>query len=184
MLESSRMMGSGARIPLKFDPAVKVRGGPQGVGGVGLFPGAIVALNGKNGGGGWFLVDEVLAVRCFLRVIRLIYVLMNIQMPPLSSSSASSDAIITGDTSFSMCIAGGPFTPDADLSYKPWHTLLDTIKTTKPAVLLLVSFQYYISRPYCHLTSQRPCKDRTLHRYCAYSHKERRHRLNTCTSIS
>ena len=55
-------MGSGARIPLKFDPAVKVRGGLRGVGGVGMFPGAVVALRGKNGGGGWFLVEEILAV--------------------------------------------------------------------------------------------------------------------------
>lgn len=72
VLESSRMMGSGARIPIKFGPAVKVRGGPKGIGGVGLFPGAIVALHGKNGGGGWFLVDEILAVSHSLYVIQLL----------------------------------------------------------------------------------------------------------------
>jgi DNA polymerase alpha subunit B len=59
------MMGSGARIPLKFDRLVKVKGGPKGVGGVGLFPGAIVGLRGKNGGGGWFLVEEILSVSLF-----------------------------------------------------------------------------------------------------------------------
>ena len=62
MLESSRMMGSGARVPLRFDPAVNVRRGPRGVGGQGIFPGAIVALKGKNGGGGSFLATEILAV--------------------------------------------------------------------------------------------------------------------------
>lgn len=56
------MMGSGTRMPLRFEPEVKVRGGPKGIGGIGLFPGEIVALKGKNGGGGWFLVDEILAV--------------------------------------------------------------------------------------------------------------------------
>lgn len=56
-----------------------------------------------------------------------------------------SGGVMTGDTSFSMCIASGPFTPDADLSYKPWHALLDTIKTTKPAVLLLVSASSFIN---------------------------------------
>lgn len=61
-LESSRQMGSGGRVPLRFDPSVKVRQGVKGVGGIGLFPGAIVALRGKNGGGGWFLVTEVLSV--------------------------------------------------------------------------------------------------------------------------
>lgn len=48
---------------MRFDPTVKVRGAKKGRAGVGLFPGAIVALRGKNGGGGWFLVSEVLTVR-------------------------------------------------------------------------------------------------------------------------
>lgn len=68
-LETSRMMGSGVRIPLRFDPNVRVRQGKQGVGGVGLFPGAIVALRGKNGGGGWFLVTEILCVSSLPRLI-------------------------------------------------------------------------------------------------------------------
>jgi len=66
-LESSRMLASGARVPLRFDQSLKIRGGPGGVGSIGLFPGAIVALRGRNGGGGWFLVTEILSVR----VIRL-----------------------------------------------------------------------------------------------------------------
>jgi DNA polymerase alpha subunit B len=37
-----------------------------------------------------------------------------------------------------MYIACGPYTLDADLSYKPWHAFLKTIKTNKPAVVLLV----------------------------------------------
>ena len=45
------MMGSGARVPIRFDPEVRLRKGKRGVGGQGLFPGAIVALKGKNGGG-------------------------------------------------------------------------------------------------------------------------------------
>lgn len=61
-LESSRTMGSGVRVPLRFDTHVKVRGARKGRGGVGFFPGAIVALRGKNGGGGWFHVSEVLTV--------------------------------------------------------------------------------------------------------------------------
>lgn len=56
-------MGSGGRVPLKFDPNVKVRGGPKDAGGVGFFPGSIVALKGKNGGGGWFTVSEIVVVR-------------------------------------------------------------------------------------------------------------------------
>lgn len=62
MIESSRMLSSGSRVPLRFDPSLRIRGGSQGAGGIGLFPGAMVALRGKNGGGGWFLVSEILVV--------------------------------------------------------------------------------------------------------------------------
>lgn len=57
-LESSRMMGSGVRVPLRFNTPLKIHGGTR----VGFFPGAIVALRGRNGGGGWFSVSEVLPV--------------------------------------------------------------------------------------------------------------------------
>ena len=66
LLESSLMMGSGARVPLKFDTNLKVVGGPVGQGGFGLFPGQIVALRGKNGSGASFLVTSVLSVRLIL----------------------------------------------------------------------------------------------------------------------
>lgn len=57
-LESSRMMGSGVRVPLRFNTPLKIHGSSR----VGFFPGAIVALRGRNGGGGWFSVSEVLLV--------------------------------------------------------------------------------------------------------------------------
>lgn len=62
-LETSRAMGSGIRVPFRFEAAAKVREARAGAGGVGMFPGAIVALRGKNGGGGWFMVSEMLSVR-------------------------------------------------------------------------------------------------------------------------
>jgi len=64
-IESSRMFSSGARVSLHLDPALKIRGGVRGSGGAGIYPGAIVALRGKNGGGGYFLATEFLAVRSF-----------------------------------------------------------------------------------------------------------------------
>ncbi|KAI0766425.1 DNA polymerase alpha, subunit B [Trametes elegans] len=120
VLESSRMMGSGARVPLKFDAGVQARRGPRGAGGQGFFPGAIVALKGNNGGGGAFLVTEILS------------------LPPLESSSGVQIKSETGQTQFTMCIACGPFTPDADLAYRPLQSLFTKLASTKPAVLLLV----------------------------------------------
>lgn len=60
------MQGSGVRVPLRFSPELKLRRTIQGAGGLGLFPGAIVTLKGKNGGGGFFVVDEILGVGCIL----------------------------------------------------------------------------------------------------------------------
>ena len=71
VLESSRMMGSGVRVPIRFAPETKLRGGIKGVGGMSFFPGAIVALRGRNGGGGFFLVEEILSVRYAALVLRL-----------------------------------------------------------------------------------------------------------------
>lgn len=61
-LESSRLLGAGKRIGLRFAPDVKVRGGAPGVKGFGLFPGCLVCVKGRNGGGGIFVVEEVLMV--------------------------------------------------------------------------------------------------------------------------
>jgi DNA polymerase alpha subunit B len=61
-IESSRALSSGSRVPLVLDPTIKIKGSVKGIGGVGIYPGAIVALKGKNGGGGYFLATEVLGV--------------------------------------------------------------------------------------------------------------------------
>lgn len=64
-------------------------------------------------------------------------------MPPLKAPSAGQSKFKidpgANDEPFSMCVACGPYTLDADLSYKPWHAFLKTIKTNKPAVVLLVN---------------------------------------------
>ena len=65
VIESSRMFSSGARVALRLDPSLKIRGGVRGSGGIRIYPGAIVALKGKNGGGGYFLATEFLAVMSF-----------------------------------------------------------------------------------------------------------------------
>lgn len=67
------MLSSGARVPLILDPAIKIRGSVRGIGGIGIYPGAIVALKGKNGGGGYFLAIEVLGVSAWgsLKVLML-----------------------------------------------------------------------------------------------------------------
>ncbi|KAF8208733.1 DNA polymerase alpha, subunit B [Mycena galopus ATCC 62051] len=118
-LECSRALGNGARVPLRFDWNLKIRGGAQGSGSTAFFPGAIAALRGKNGGGGYFQVSEILT------------------LPPLMPSAPQVKAD-TADSAFSMFIASGPYTPDQDLGFKPWRALVKKIQEAKPAVVLLL----------------------------------------------
>jgi DNA polymerase alpha subunit B len=64
-------------------------------------------------------------------------------MPPLKAPSLGQPKLKVdpgvGNEPFSVYIVCGPYTLDADLSYKPWHAFLKTIKTSKPMVVLLVS---------------------------------------------
>ncbi|KAF8073613.1 DNA polymerase alpha/epsilon subunit B-domain-containing protein [Lyophyllum atratum] len=124
-IESSRRDGNGRRMPLRFDPDLTIRGGTQGVGSASLFPGAIVALKGKNGGGGWFLVTEILSIPS----LKPSPVSLGLPNPKLDPGF--------NDTPFSLCIASGPYTPDADLLYKPWRALIKALKADKPTVVLL-----------------------------------------------
>ncbi|KAJ3977823.1 DNA polymerase alpha/epsilon subunit B-domain-containing protein [Lentinula raphanica] len=119
-LETSRRLSdhSGKRIPVRFDPALKIRGGAQGAGGLGLFPGAVVGFKGKNGGTGTFSATEIL-------------------VPPALASSPSMKPSLDDD-SFSTIIASGPFTPDTDLKYNAWTTFVQILRRTKPNALILV----------------------------------------------
>ncbi|KAJ7505482.1 DNA polymerase alpha/epsilon subunit B-domain-containing protein [Mycena galericulata] len=119
-LESSRSMGNGVRIPLRFDANPKIRGGAQGSGSGIFFPGAIAALRGKNGGGGYFQVSEILT------------------LPPLLPTPSVKPDPGGVDPAFSVFIASGPFTPDQDLGFKPWRALLKKINEAKPAVVILL----------------------------------------------
>ncbi|KAF9502113.1 DNA polymerase alpha, subunit B [Pleurotus eryngii] len=113
-LESSRMMGSGQRVPLRFEPTLKIRGGPKGVTKCGFFPGMIAALKGRNGGGGWFAVDEVIC------------------LPPLKSMPQ------VKTEAFSIQVASGPYTLDTDLSFGFAKSFFNSLKTSKPSVVLLL----------------------------------------------
>lgn len=67
MLETSRMIGNGQRVALSLDPKCRVRyawtdESASMTSVVGLFPGMIVGLKGRNGSGGRFIAEELLMV--------------------------------------------------------------------------------------------------------------------------
>ena len=129
-LESSRLLGAGKRIGLKFKgpTELKVRGGAPGVKGFGVFPGCLVCVKGRNGGGGTFVVDEVLMA------------------PPSALAQTPADELmeyqhgnkLAGEP-LSMVVAAGPYTLDDDLEYAPFEALIDVAVDERPDVLILVS---------------------------------------------
>jgi len=129
-LESSRLLGAGKRIGLKFKgpTELKVRGGAPGVKGFGVFPGCLVCVKGRNGGGGTFVVDEVLMA------------------PPSALAQTPADELIEyqhgnklAGEPLSMVVAAGPYTLDDDLEYAPFEALIDVAVDERPDVLILVS---------------------------------------------
>ncbi|GAA6050009.1 hypothetical protein JCM3770_001911 [Rhodotorula araucariae] len=128
-LESSRMLGSGSRVLLKFEPDMKVRGAPAGSGGMGMFPGCLVALKGTNGGGKLFAVKEVL------------------MMPPIDATYTPPTELLAkqygnqpkqlNGAPMSVIVAAGPYTVDHDLEYEPLQALLGLAQEEKPDVLVL-----------------------------------------------
>ncbi|POY74018.1 hypothetical protein BMF94_2829 [Rhodotorula taiwanensis] len=128
-LESSRMLGSGQRVLLKFEPEMKVRGGPPGAGGIGFFPGCLVGLRGTNGGGKLFAVKEVL------------------MMPPIDATYTAPSSLLEqqygagpkqlGGHPMSVLVAAGPYTLESDLDYEPLEALIGLAKQEKPDVLIL-----------------------------------------------
>ena len=118
VLETSRRMGAGMRVPLRLD----------GVS-YDFFPGKIVALRGTNVSGEYFSVTELLGMP---------------SLPVAASTPAEFDVHndrLTGTdgeaSPLSMLFASGPYTTDADLSFAPLHALLSKAEDEKADVLVL-----------------------------------------------
>jgi DNA polymerase alpha subunit B len=125
VLETSRRMGGGARIPLKVD----------GIPGYQFFPGQIVALKGTNASGEDFRVSEVL----------------NIPLLPGAASTPAGlethNQRLRGDPDsmdsdtppapLNIIIASGPYTADDNLDFEPLHALCSQAADSYADVLLL-----------------------------------------------
>ncbi|BEI86263.1 hypothetical protein CcaverHIS002_0605500 [Cutaneotrichosporon cavernicola] len=128
-LQSSRVLGGGHVVPLRFAPAgeLKVRGGAPGVRGFGLFPGALVCVKGRNGGGNAFVVNEVL------------------QPPPIDPVMTQRDELLNhqqgealGGLPISVHVVAGPYSVDSDLLYEPLDALIDVACYERPDVLVML----------------------------------------------
>lgn len=113
LLEASRSMGSGARIPLDLSACPSYA----------MFPGQLVCLEGTNPDGSAFHVSEQKQFPCLA--------------PKLEGETAMiSDEV--GD--FTMIVASGPFTLDGALDFGQIDRLLLFALERKPDLLVLVHF--------------------------------------------
>ncbi|GAA5927523.1 DNA-directed DNA polymerase alpha subunit POL12 [Sporobolomyces koalae] len=129
-LESSRTLGSGHRVLLKFEPDCKTRYAPPGGGGMGLFPGCMVALKGINGGGKLFAVKEIM------------------MMPPIDPHYSAPSKLLANQYGsgskqlnghpMSVLVAAGPYTVESDLEYEPLDDFLGLVQEEKPDVLVML----------------------------------------------
>lgn len=118
-LETSRRMGAGMRVPLKFADNVSFD----------VFPGKIVALRGTNVGGQSFLASEALPLPT-----------LPFAAHRTSDLEAYNDRLVAADGEtrpLNMLIASGPFTQENDLSFAPLHALLNKAEAEQADLLLL-----------------------------------------------
>lgn len=120
VLEMSRRMGAGLRVPLKVDALPSYQ----------FFPGQIVAVKGTNASGLYFTVKEVLSIP---------------KLPMPSSVPNQIEAInqklgVSEDSTSSplnIMIASGPYTADDNLDFEPFQALCEKVADNMADALIL-----------------------------------------------
>jgi len=118
VLETSRRMGAGLRVPLKLEGLS-----------YDVFPGKILALRGTNVSGEYFAATEILTVP-----------LLPPPAPTPSEHDIQNDRLSGADGEtrpLNIMIAGGPYTSDTNLSFAPLHALLIKAEEQRADVLIL-----------------------------------------------
>ncbi|KAJ8064988.1 hypothetical protein OCU04_007292 [Sclerotinia nivalis] len=125
VLETSRRMGAGLRIPLKID---KMRGFQ-------FFPGQIVALKGINASGEDFTVSEILEPP-LLGVAASTPASLDDHVRRLRGSSDAMDDD-SDPAPLNIIIGSGPFTADDNLDFEPLHAICSQAADNYADVLIL-----------------------------------------------
>lgn len=125
VLETSRRMGAGLRIPLKLDALP----------GFQFFPGQIVALKGINASGENFKVSEILDMPLLgcaaSSTSRLEEHIQRLRGGPDAMDTDSSPAPLN------ILMASGPYTADDNLDFEPLHALCSQAADTYADALIL-----------------------------------------------
>ena len=120
VLELSRRMGAGLRVPLKVDALQSYQ----------FFPGQIVALRGTNASGLYFTVKEVLIVPKQLMPSSV----------PATIESINERLEVSEDSTFlplNVMVASGPYTAESNLDFEPLQALCDRAEESMADALIL-----------------------------------------------
>lgn len=132
VLETSRRMGGGFRVPLNVS---KLKGYQ-------FFPGQIVALRGTNTTGREFTVNEVLRMPLMPNAASTLET-MAAHRERLRGSGPDPDAMDTDDNDnenpmpLNVIFASGPYTADDNLDFEPLHTLINEAADTYADAVIL-----------------------------------------------
>lgn len=127
VLETSRRVGAGLRVPLRVDAVPSFE----------FFPGQIVALRGVNASGDYFSVKEILSMP-LLPVPASRAAALDAHRKRLAGPDAVDEAGAGSDPPpLAVLIGAGPYTADDNLDYQPLHELCDRAAATYADVLVL-----------------------------------------------
>jgi DNA polymerase alpha subunit B len=125
VLETSRRMGAGLRIPLKVD----------NLKGFQFFPGQIVALKGINASGEDFTVSEILEAP-LLKAHAVAPAVLDDHIQRLRGGPDAMDTD-SAPAPLNILIGSGPFSADDNLDFEPLHALCSQAADTYADALIL-----------------------------------------------
>lgn len=124
VLEGSRRMGSGRRVPLNVESLPSYN----------FFPGQIVALRGTNANGDVFVVSEILSLPLLNPPATQPDELTAIKARYLDTPDSDPDNV----RPLTMMVAAGPYTTDQNLDFAPLHTFLDNAAAAYADTIILL----------------------------------------------
>ncbi|KAL1693718.1 hypothetical protein GGG16DRAFT_123093 [Schizophyllum commune] len=113
-------------------PIVTIPGAP-----LALFPGAIVALRGRNGAG-TFVAEEALVLPPLPPPPGYFSSIPSGLAPNPSSSTPYPTPSSSSSAPFTMAVFAGPYTSDSDLNFAPWQSALASLREEAVDVVILL----------------------------------------------
>lgn len=157
LIESSKLQGAGARVPIRFEKDCTIRRPPGDTDAdsgpsspaelLGLFPGQVLCLKGRNGGGSVFGVEEVLLLPSLYQASTAPSRLLELQHTAPNHLRGQA---------LNIAVASGPYTAETDLDFAPWHALMDNVAREAVDVLVLLGPFIPLSHPLLPTSQQLP----------------------------